>query len=123
MEVEEQERLKEIAKSNYNLCAKYMLKNRNESFISKISEFAKIFETLSHYTEEVQFRVDYITKFFAIGKIIKEGHELSGQIHISQISQKYVRNIKDYLTVGEIISAKVVNYNAEHNTWNLTCLE
>lgn len=48
----EQNGFKELANDNYRLCAKYMLRNRNESFIKNVSKFAAVFEQLSNYEED-----------------------------------------------------------------------
>ena len=37
----------------------------------------------------------------------------SGLIHISEISDDYVRNIHDYVKIGETIKAKVIEENAK----------
>lgn len=119
----EKARMKEIARSNYNLCLRYMIKNQNESFVSKISEFAAIFEKLSNYSVEgVKFRIDTITKSFALGKIIKEDQELPGQIHISKITKGYVKNINDHLSIGQIVYTKILKYDTEHSVWDLACV-
>jgi len=38
----------------------------------------------------------------------------TGLIHISEISNNYVRNINDYVKVGETIKAKVISADHEH---------
>ena len=37
----------------------------------------------------------------------------SGLIHISEISNNYVRNISDYVNIGETIKAKVIDVDPE----------
>lgn len=123
MTEEERRKIKEIAADNYNLCIKYMIKNRNDSFISNVSEFASVFEKLSNYNIEcVEFRIDKISKSFASGKILKDGQELPGQIHVSKIKHGYVKNINDYLTVGQTVKAKILTYNKKYCVWDLACI-
>lgn len=57
----------------------------------------------------VECRVVDIVNFGAFVKIKGGG---SGLIHISQISEKFVRDIKDFLSVGDEIVAKVVSIDA-----------
>ena len=117
----EQNGLKEIANSNYNLCIKYMVKNRNESFVKKVSEFASIFEGLSKYEEDrINFYVKLITPNFAIGEIKINDNLEHAQIHISQLSKDYVSKIEDCLSVGETVKVKILKYNDRKNIWELT---
>lgn len=37
----------------------------------------------------------------------------SGLIHISEVSDKYVKDINDYVKVGDIISVKILNVDEE----------
>ncbi|MCI8347753.1 MAG: S1 RNA-binding domain-containing protein [Bacilli bacterium] len=36
----------------------------------------------------------------------------SGLIHISEISDSFVRNIRDYVTIGETIKVKILDFNS-----------
>ena len=38
-------------------------------------------------------------------------NEITGLIHISEISDSFVRNVADYAGIGEIIKAKVIEYD------------
>lgn len=117
----EQNGLKEIANSNYNLCIKYMVKNRNESFVKKVSEFASIFEGLSKYEEDrINFYVKLITRNFAVGEIKINDNLEHARIHISQLSKDYVSKIEDCLSVGETVKVKILKYNDRKNIWELT---
>lgn len=57
----------------------------------------------------VECRVVDIVNFGAFVKMKGGG---SGLIHISQISEKFVRDIKDFLSVGDEIVAKVVSIDS-----------
>ena len=49
-----------------------------------------------------------ITGIEKYGFFVNIDNEYSGLIHISEISNNYVRNINDYARIGEIIQAKVI---------------
>lgn len=38
-------------------------------------------------------------------------NDVTGLVHISEISDKFVRNVSDYATIGEIIKAVVIEYD------------
>ena len=44
----------------------------------------------------------------------------SGLIHISEISDDYVRNIEDYVTIGETIKVKVLDIDEENHQLKLS---
>ncbi len=44
----------------------------------------------------------------------------TGLIHISEISDSYVRNILDYVSIDEVISAKVIDYDKENGKLKLS---
>lgn len=48
------------------------------------------------------------------GIFIRVDYEYSGLIHISEISEDYVRNINDYVTVGERINAKIIEIDEDY---------
>ena len=43
-----------------------------------------------------------------------------GLIHISEINGKYIRNIEDYFSVGDLLHAKVLNINEQSKQIKLT---
>lgn len=51
------------------------------------------------------------------------GEKHHGSIHISKLKDGYIRNIFDFVKVGDVITAKVLTYNSRHLKWNLTCIE
>ena len=67
-------------------------------------------------------RVDSITDYFALGKIIREGKELPGQIHISNITNGYVKNINEHLKEGQVVDVKIIKYNQRRKVWELACI-
>ncbi len=50
----------------------------------------------------------YVTGIEKYGIFVNVDESKSGLIHISEISTNYVRNIHDYVKLGEIIEAKVI---------------
>lgn len=49
------------------------------------------------------------------GIFVKIDEKYNGLIHISEISENYVRNISDYVQVGESIMVKVIGIDEENN--------
>lgn len=54
------------------------------------------------------------------GIFVKIGEEYSGLIHISEISNKYVQNISDYVKINEIIYAKILIIDKKNFKMNLS---
>jgi len=46
--------------------------------------------------------------------------DVTGLIHISEISDSFVRNVADYAEIGEIIKAKVIEYDADERKLKLS---
>ena len=55
------------------------------------------------------------------GKAKIKGEEKPAYIHISQISNKYVKSIEDYMQVGQWIDCSIVKYNEKFERWELSC--
>lgn len=50
----------------------------------------------------------YVTGIEKYGIFVNIDDEYDGIIHISEITNSYVRNINDYAKIGEVIRAKVI---------------
>ncbi len=50
-----------------------------------------------------------ITNIKSYGAFVKIEEELDGLIHISEISEGFVRNIEDYLSVNDIVNLEVID--------------
>lgn len=50
-----------------------------------------------------------ITAIKSYGAFVRVDEDYIGLIHISEISDNYVRNIDDYLTVGDVVTLKVLD--------------
>ena len=50
-------------------------------------------------------------------------NNITGLIHISEISNEYVRNVSDYVEIGEIIYAKVLEIDEEQKKLKLSLKE
>lgn len=57
------------------------------------------------------------------GIFVKIGENYSGLIHISEISNKYVHNISDYVKINEIIYAKILTIDKQNFQMNLSIKE
>ena len=49
-----------------------------------------------------------------------EGQETQGLIHISEVSNTYVKDINDFLTVGQEVQVKVIKVDTEKNKISLS---
>ena len=49
------------------------------------------------------------------GIFVQLQNSSSGLIHISEISKKFVKNINDYVTIGEVIRAEVLDQVDEYH--------
>lgn len=61
-----------------------------------------------------------VTGFKDYGIFVKINDEYNGLIHISEISEAFVRNVGDYVEVGEEIYAKVLEIDEENKHIKLT---
>ncbi|MBN2876549.1 MAG: S1 RNA-binding domain-containing protein [Bacilli bacterium] len=50
-----------------------------------------------------------ITSIKPYGAFVKVGETQDGLIHISEISDEYVRNIEDFISVGDVVSLEVLD--------------
>lgn len=55
-----------------------------------------------------------VTGIEKYGIFVKVDENYSGLIHISEISLGFVRNVEDYVTVGNVIYAKVLEVDEEN---------
>lgn len=54
-----------------------------------------------------------ITAIKPYGAFVKVDKNHVGLVHISQISDNYVRNIEDYLAVGDVVTLKVIDVHQD----------
>lgn len=55
-----------------------------------------------------------ITSIKPYGAFVKIDDSFDGLIHISEISEQFVRNIEDYFSVGDIVSLEVVSVSEDN---------
>lgn len=67
--------------------------------------------------DSIKGRVTGIEKY-GIFLLMDDGY--TGLIHISEISDKFVRNVGDYVQVDDIIYAKVIEIDEENKRYKLT---
>jgi len=48
-----------------------------------------------------------VTKIHNFGAVVRIGNNSRGLIHISQVSEDFVKNISDYLKIGDKVSARI----------------
>ena len=51
------------------------------------------------------------------GIFVSLDEEYSGMIHISEVSHKYVKNINDFVNIGDTINVEILD--ADHETYRL----
>lgn len=68
----------------------------------------------------VTFKVTGIGKSLAYGSIYYNGNSYPAIIHISNISDTYVNNLKDIVTEGEELKAVINEYDEKHSKWSLS---
>ena len=61
-----------------------------------------------------------VTGIQPYGAFIVLDNEINGLIHISEISSGYVKNINDYIKIGDKIYAQVVDIDEENNKFKLS---
>ena len=54
------------------------------------------------------------------GAFVMIDEEYDGLIHISEISKDYVKDINDYVEIGDEIYAEVIDYDTESNKYKLS---
>ena len=59
----------------------------------------------------IQVKITGIQKYGAFARL--EDEEYNGLIHISEISYGYVKNVNDYMNIGDNIYAEVVNIDED----------
>lgn len=62
-------------------------------------------------------RITAIEKYGAFAAI---DDEYSGLIHISEITDKFVRDITDFVEIGDIINVKILSISPEHSQLRLS---
>ena len=55
----------------------------------------------------VEGKVSGITNF---GAFVDLPNGKTGMVHISEVSTDFVKDIKDYLKIGQVIKAKIINF-------------
>ena len=69
--------------------------------------------------EVVQVKISRIFDHYAFGSFHYGNDKYTTFLHISNISSFYVSNIYDYLEVGKIYNAILLQFNDIHNNWNI----
>ena len=61
-----------------------------------------------------------VTGIEQYGAFVSADESYSGLIHISEISSGYVRNIKNYLGIGDIVEAEIIDVDEIHHQLKLS---
>lgn len=65
----------------------------------------------------VSAKISAIEKYGAFASL---DEEYSGLIHVSEISEKYVSDVTDYLNIGDTIKVKIISIPEKHNQLRLS---
>ena len=55
-----------------------------------------------------------ITSIKPYGAFVKVDDSFDGMIHISEISEGFVRSIEDYLTIGDIVTLEIISVSEDN---------
>ena len=61
-----------------------------------------------------------ITSIHSYGAFAKIDDEYSGLIHISEITKDFVRDIKDFIKIGDNLNVKIIDVNENKNQLKLS---
>lgn len=61
-----------------------------------------------------------VTGIESYGIFISLDDNVTGLIHISQISDSFVKNVSDYVEIGEVIPAKIIEIDEKNNKLKLS---
>lgn len=94
------------------------------SLSDKYGKVASLIEKnkgLDFYGKVVECNVYRVVLGFALVTFEVDGEKHHGSIHVSNLSDKYIKNIFSFVKPDDIVYAKILNYNNKHLKWNLTC--
>lgn len=87
----------------------------------KVASLIEKNNSLDLYGTIVECTVYRVVLGYALVVFEVNGEKHHGSIHISQLSDGYIKNIFSYVKIDDIIKARVLTYNDRHLKWNLTC--
>lgn len=61
-----------------------------------------------------------VTGIQPYGAFVALDHETSGLIHISEISEGYVRDISSFVRVGDLVRVKIIDFDSKTNQARLS---
>lgn len=123
MNENEREGLHELAKINFNRCEQYINKINNPHIQKSAYQIKEIFLKLAFYSPQdnlYDFSINRISKNFAIGTIKKGAKHENASLHISNISDSYINEIDEVLSINQTIKVKLIRYNKKYNEWNVS---
>ena len=74
---------------------------------------------MNNYSKGMLVKVQ-VTGIEKYGIFVSVDDTYSGLIHISEISDGFVKNVSDYVSIGETIFAKVIDIDEENNKLKLS---
>ena len=120
MNFDEKQKMRSIAKKNFNGCSYYLRFNTNTSFNSYLKSFVKIFGELAFYDDILDFTITAI-------KHIKRSRSklIMGYVFIGETRRDAcIKNMKcQTCKVGDTIKVRIKEYDSIHNKYVLGVVE
>lgn len=94
-------------------------------FIDEIKKYSEVKEITEHLSvgQIVSCQVTAIRPYTIEVELRTDDKRKEGSIHISQIADRFIRNISDEVQLGEILQAKIINdYNTKVAGWDLSLM-
>ncbi len=70
--------------------------------------------------QEGQIIEGKVTGIQPYGAFVEIDEQVQGLVHISEVTHGYVKDINEYLTVGDEVKVKVLNVDEEKNKYSLS---
>ena len=87
----------------------------------RIAEIIEKSNSLDLYDRIIKCTVEKIVLGFVIVTFEENGEKQHGSIHISKLSNKYIKNIFEFAKIGDELNAKVLKFNKKSLKWDLSC--
>ena len=90
------------------------LSNRHDAGVEKLQNIKP------KPNDIVDIVVNKITTYFLLVSFQHKGAQHFGSIHISNLSNEYIRDIAEFTAIGSTFKARVIKFNEDHSNWDLT---
>jgi predicted RNA-binding protein with RPS1 domain len=95
-------------------------KDRRKKVISEKSSFSPEDVESRIAGQIINVRIVKVIRSLAFAELFIEGNKQDGSIYIGDIADQYIRDINDYLHVGDTVKVKVMHYDQKYKKWVLS---